>query len=95
MAINRLTKDQPDSEEWASQCRLTRAIARLWPRAVGQSHLGEVSQIRGYNISVGVRIFNIAISSGSVGGLCRGFELRLLGGRDLHWLHTRKMLEEA
>jgi len=58
-AISGFMKDHPVSEEWVSQCRLTRAMIRLCVRDVGHSHLGGASQIVGNNIIVGRRIFSI------------------------------------
>jgi len=39
VAISGFIVDQPVSDEHINQCRLARAIIRLWPREDGQTHL--------------------------------------------------------
>ena len=59
VAIRGFVKDQPVSEVRVSQWRLVTAITRVWAREEVHTHLGGVSQIKGNNVSVGIRIFSI------------------------------------
>lgn len=58
---------QPNSDECFSQVRLTKAINRLCPKIVGQSHFLEAIQVVGANMIVGRRTFNIVINLGFAG----------------------------
>lgn len=59
VAIYRLREAQPVSDRFSSQARLASAMIRLWARVVGHNHLGDVNQVVGTSIRVGMRIFNI------------------------------------
>lgn len=62
VAMYRLRVDHPSSDEFFNQLKLARAIIRLWAKVVGHNHLGGVSQVVGTSISVGSKIFSIAVS---------------------------------
>lgn len=49
----------PVSDVHLNQVKLIRAIKRLWAVEVVHSHLGEVNQIVGNSIIVGINTFNI------------------------------------
>lgn len=51
--------DQPGVCPTFSHERLSSAIAKLWARVVGQSHLVFRAQVVGIIITVGARIFSI------------------------------------
>lgn len=53
--------DQPVSDGHFSQETLIRAIRRLCSVEVDQSHFGEVNQIVGNSIIVGIKIFSIVV----------------------------------
>lgn len=91
VAMYELRVCQPVSEAFISQERLKVAMIKLWVRAVGQSHLAGESQAVGTSIRVGMRIFSILRGLGFLGGLCRGFERQLLGGRGLRLPRKLKM----
>lgn len=59
MAIRVFRKDHPALVEVFSQSRLIRAMARLWARVLGHSHLVGDIHVVSVSISVGRRIFNI------------------------------------
>lgn len=50
-------------------------MVKLWKVVVVHSHFGEVIQIVGNSIIVGIKIFNIVGGLRIVGGLSRGFGL--------------------
>lgn len=59
VAIKGFIKDHPVSDVCINQCRLTRAMMRLWARDEGQTHFGGVSQIVGNSKNVGRSTFSI------------------------------------
>lgn len=95
VAMYRLREVQPVSDRLFSQLRLARAISRLCIRVVGQSHLAGVSQVVGMSISVGMRIFSIAVGLGFVGGRFRVFGWWQLVVQDRCLLRMLRMLEEV
>lgn len=90
MCVFKLVQDV--SEGLFSQVRLNKAMQKLWPRVVGQSHFGPDSQIVGRSIRVGSRTFSIGEDLGSEDGLCRECVRWQRGGLALRLLHRLKML---
>lgn len=82
----------PVSEAHLIQVRLMRAIIRLCKVVTGQSHLEGENQIVGNSIIVGIKIFNIVVGLGLVGGLFHGFVLWLPVGQGRCLLHMLKRL---
>lgn len=95
VAMYRLSEDQPVSDRFFNQVRLTSAITRLCISVVGHSHLAGVNQVVGTSIRVGIRIFNIVGGLGFEGGLIHECGKWLLVKPVRHLLRRLKMPGEA
>lgn len=67
-------------------------MAKLWMVVVINRFFLWESMVAGISMTVGSKIFNIAVDLGCVGDLSRGFVKKLLIGRGLYLLHRLKKL---